>query len=79
MKKEYDLSKMKSRPNPYIGRLKQQVTMRLRRETVVYFKQLARETGMKYQNLIDLYLADCVESERRPTMAWETPGAKSRR
>jgi uncharacterized protein (DUF4415 family) len=76
MRKEYDLGKMKSRPNPYVGRLKQQVTIRLRRETVDYFKQLARETGIKYQHLIDLYLADCAENRRRPTMTWEAPPAK---
>ena len=79
MKREHDLSKMKSRPNPYIGRLKQQVTMRLRRDTVDYFKQLAQETGMKYQNLIDLYLADCVESGRRPRVAWDTPTGRPHR
>jgi uncharacterized protein (DUF4415 family) len=79
MKKEYDLKKMKSRPNPYVGRLKQQVTIRLRRDTVEYFKELARETGMKYQNLIDLYLADCAENRRRPTMTWDPPTARSGR
>jgi uncharacterized protein (DUF4415 family) len=78
MRKEYDLSKMKWRRNPYIGRLKQQVTIRLRRDTVQYFKELARETGMKYQNLIDLYLADCVESGRRPTLAWDVPAETPR-
>jgi len=73
MKKEYDLSKMKSRRNPYFRHLTQRVTLCLRRDTVRYFKELARETGMKYQNLIDLYLADCVESGRRPTLAWDAP------
>jgi len=69
MKKEYDLSKMKARPNPYVGRLRQQVTLRLRRETIAYFKELARETGVDYETLIDLYLADCAENERRPPKA----------
>ena len=79
MRKEHDLSKMKWRRNPYIGRLVQQVTIRLRRDTVRYFKELARETGMKYQNLIDLYLADCVESGRRPTLAWDAaPDAQAK-
>ena len=79
MRKEYDLSKMKWRRNPYIGRLKQQVTIRLRRDTVRYFKDMARETGMKYQNLIDLYLADCVESGRRLMVTWETSLLDSQR
>ena len=67
MKEQYDLSKMKSRPNPYAERLRQQVTLRLRRDTVAYFKVLAQETGVDYQTLIDLYLADCAEAHRRPS------------
>ena len=34
MKKEYDLSTMKSRPNPYAKQLKKQVTMRLEEEVM---------------------------------------------
>ena len=64
MRKEYDLSKMESRPNPYVGRLRQQVTLRLRSDTVEYFKQLAEEVGLRYETLIELYLAEC--GERRP-------------
>lgn len=70
MKSDYDLSKMKSRPNPYAARLRQQVTVRLRRETVEYFKELARETGVDYKTLIDLYLADCADNRRRPVIVW---------
>jgi len=66
MKKEYDLAKMKSRPNPYLARLRQEVTLRLRRDTVEYFKQLAQETGLSYETVIDLYLTDCAENHRRP-------------
>ncbi len=70
MKKEYDLSKMKSRPNPYASRLRREVTIRLRRDTIQYFRELARETGVDYQTLIDLYLADCAENRRRPVIVW---------
>ena len=66
MKKEYDLAKMKSRPNPYVGRLRQQVTLRLRRDTVEYFKELAQEVGSSYETLIDLYLTECAKNRRRP-------------
>jgi hypothetical protein len=66
MKDEYDLAKMKSRPNPFADQLKEQVTLDLRRETVAYFKELAEETGVDYRTLIDLYLSDCAESHRRP-------------
>ncbi len=65
MRVEYDLSKMKSRPNPYAKRLKRQVTIRLGKDVIGYFKQMAQETGVPYQTLIDLYLRDCVLSRRK--------------
>ena len=70
MKKEYDFSKMKGRKNPYAKRLKKQVTIRLGVDVLKYFKDLARETGIPYQNLINLYLRDCVNSKKRPTFKW---------
>ena len=73
MKKEYDLAKMKSRPNPYVGRLRQQVTLRLRRDTIEYFKELAQEAGSSYESLIDRYLTECAENHRRPHV---TPGSR---
>ena len=65
MKTEYDLSKMKCRRNPYAKRLKRQVTIRIGIDVIEYFKQMAEETGVPYQNLINLYLSDCVQSRRR--------------
>lgn len=70
MRKEYDLSKMKGRRNPYAKRLKKQVTIRLGIDVIEYFKALADETGIPYQNLINLYLRDCVVSGRRPALEW---------
>jgi uncharacterized protein (DUF4415 family) len=70
MKAEYDLSKMKSRPNPYAKRLKRQVTIRMGVDVVAYFKQMAKETGVPYQSLIDLYLRDCVQSRRKLRFQW---------
>ena len=70
MRKEYDFSKMKGRKNPYAKRLKQQITIRLGVDVIEYFKDLAAETGIPYQNLINLYLRDCVVSGRRPTLKW---------
>ncbi len=70
MKKEYDLSKMKKRKNPYAKTLKKQVTLRMGVDVIEYFKELALETGMPYQNLIDLYLRDCVENQRKPKIKW---------
>ena len=37
MKKEYDLSKMKMRKNPYASKLKRQVTIRMGDDVVTYF------------------------------------------
>jgi hypothetical protein len=37
---------------------------------VDYFKKLAAELGMPYQNLINLYLRDCAVQKRRPTIEW---------
>ncbi len=74
MKDEYDLSKMKSRPNPYAKRLKKQVTLRMREDVIDYFKTMAEETGIPYQSLINFYLADCMASERQLQMTWVSPG-----
>jgi uncharacterized protein (DUF4415 family) len=70
MRKEYDFSKMKGRKNPYAKQLKKQITIRVGVDVLEYFKQLAEETGIPYQNLINLYLRDCVVSERRPAFKW---------
>lgn len=65
MRNEYEFSKMKSRKNPYAKRLKKQITIRIETETLEYFKQLSQETGIPYQSLINLYLRDCAQSERK--------------
>ena len=70
MKKEYDLSKMKSRKNPYASKLKRQVTIRMGDDVISYFKELADETGIPYQSLINLYLRDCVAKSRKPDLSW---------
>jgi len=70
MKDEYDLSTMKSRPNPYAKKLKKQVTIRLEEEVVDYFKEMAEEASIPYQSLINLYLRDCVTSRRKLNMTW---------
>jgi len=71
MKKEYDLSAMKSRPNPYAKQLKKQITMRLESDVIDYFKNMAKGIGIPYQSLINLYLRDCVASNRELKMQWQ--------
>ena len=69
MRKEYDFSK--SVRNPYIKHLKQQITIRLDKDTVAYFKKLAGETGIAYQVLINLFLKDCAVSKKKPIFKWQ--------
>lgn len=71
MKDEYDFHKMKGRKNPYASKLKQPVTIRLDRDTVSYFKEMAKASGIPYQSLINLYLRDCAASGRKLEMTWE--------
>jgi len=68
MRKNYDFSK--ARRNPYARQLKKQVTIRLDGTTIGYFKALAKEVGVPYQTLINLYLGDCASSRRRLNMRW---------
>tara|TARA_R110002072_G_scaffold3829_1_gene27219 strand:- start:790 stop:1008 length:219 start_codon:yes stop_codon:yes gene_type:complete len=65
MKKEYDLSKMRSRKNPYASKLKKPVTIRLSEDVIEYFKGMAEESGVPYQSLINLYLRDCASQHRK--------------
>lgn len=69
MNTEYDLSKMKSRRNPYGSKLKKPVTMRLSEDVVAYFKGMAADTGVPYQSHINLHLRDCVTQHRRIQIA----------
>ena len=74
MRKQYDFSK--ARRNPYARRLKKQVTIRLDEPTIDYFKRMAREVGVPYQTLMNLYLGDCASSGRRLDMRWTEEGNK---
>ncbi len=68
MRKEYDFTN--SRPNPFASRLKRAVTIRLDEATIAYFQELAEETGIGYQTLINSYLKDCAVTGRRPSVRW---------
>jgi len=70
MRKQYDFAKMKGERNPYVKRLKQPITIRLDKATVAYFKALAEELGMPYQNLINLYLRDCALHRKKLELKW---------
>ena len=70
MKSEYDLANMSSRKNPYAKCLKKQLTIRMGVDIIDYFKEMASETGVPYQNLINLYLRDCVRTHRKLQIKW---------
>jgi len=61
---------MRSRKNPYAKHLKKQVTIRMGVDVIGYFKELSEETGIPYQNLINLYLQECVEKQNKPNPEW---------
>jgi uncharacterized protein (DUF4415 family) len=65
MRKEYDFSDAK--PNPYAARMKKQVTIRLDTAVVDYFKKMSEDSGVPYQNLINLYLKQCAAEGRKLT------------
>ena len=69
MRTKYDFSKAKK--NPYASRLKKQITIRLDDATIAYFKDLAEETGVRYQTLINLYLRDCAENQKKLSLRWK--------
>ncbi|MBQ1477676.1 MAG: BrnA antitoxin family protein [Erysipelotrichaceae bacterium] len=69
MRKEYDFTE--GVKNPYAKKLKKQITMNVDEEVIVYFKKQASKTGIPYQTLINLYLADCVKNRRKLSMSWD--------
>ena len=64
MRYDYDLTN--AIKNPYSDRLKKQITIRLDDNAVIsYFKEMADQTGMLYQNIINYYLLDCVKNNKQ--------------
>ncbi|MEK6625067.1 MAG: CopG family antitoxin [Bdellovibrionota bacterium] len=70
MKKNYDFSKMKEVKPSYLKKLKQQVTIKLDKQVVEYFKMMAKKLEVPYQTLINLYLKDCAESKKTLKLNW---------
>ena len=69
MRKEYDFSAAKK--NPYAAQLKKQITIRLDKESITYFKSISEDVGIPYQSLINLYLRDCAASHRKLNLNWK--------
>ncbi len=69
MRKHYDFSN--SVPNPYAQKLKKQITIRIDKDTIAYFKGMADDKGIPYQSLINLYLRDCAQNHRDLKLHWQ--------
>jgi predicted DNA binding CopG/RHH family protein len=69
MRKEYDFTG--ARLNPYIKKLRKQISIRIDIDTIEYFKRKAEETGIAYQNLINLYLTDCAIHSKNVNIIWK--------
>ncbi len=68
MREEYDFSKAKK--NPYAKKLKQQITINIDTEVIDFFKQMSSISGIPYQTLINLYLSDCANQNRKINISW---------
>jgi len=71
MRDEYDIKNLNPRKNPYSNRLKKQITINIDSDAVDYFKSLSEDSGIPYQTLINLYLADCAKNKKRLQIAWK--------
>lgn len=69
MKEEYNFSK--SVKNPYASKLKKQISIRIENDTIEYFKQLAADIGIPYQNLMNMYLKECAQKNMKPNINWQ--------
>lgn len=71
MRKEYDLKKMKLKPNPYASKLKKSVTIRLDSDVIEYFKKLGEKTNTPYQTFVNDFLRNCKEENLAPKTVWK--------
>lgn len=69
MQKEYDFSNAVK--NPYVGKLKKQITINIDSDSIEYFKAQSKNCGIPYQTLINLYLADCARQKKELHLSWE--------
>ena len=63
MREEYDFHNGKK--NPYIDKLKTQITLELDDRVINYFMNEAKETGIPFQSLINRYLLNCVNKKKK--------------
>lgn len=71
VREEYDIKKLNPRKNPYLSKLKKQITINIDSSTIDFFKNLSSDMGIPYQTLINLYLGDCARNNKKPLITWE--------
>jgi len=69
MQSEYDFSD--SIKNPYSNLLKKSITIRIEPDTINYFKTIAKDSGIPYQTLINLFLTQCAKEHKKPDIVWQ--------
>ncbi len=69
MREEYDFSN--ARKNPYTKNLKKQITINIDNSTIDFFKDQSANSGIPYQTLINLYLSDCANQNRKLNLTWK--------
>ena len=67
MRDEYDFSS--SSPNPYVGKVRRRVTINIDSDTVDYFKEESKRTGVPYQTIINMYLGQCAREKKHLAFA----------
>ena len=68
MREGYDFSN--ARKNPYVKKLKRQITINIDESTIDYFKSQAASSGIPYQTLMNLYLSDCANTKKQLQLSW---------
>ncbi len=69
LEKEFDFSKAVK--NPYAKKLQKKITMNIREDALEYFKKQSSESGIPYQTLINLYLIDCADHNKKLEIQWK--------
>ena len=67
MRDEYDFSNAKK--NPYAPK-KKQISINIDISTINYFKALSEQNGIPYQLLINSYLKDCADHNKKLELHW---------
>lgn len=54
---------------PWYAKSKKTITINLDNSVIAYFKELSEETGISYQNLINMFLLQCAKEKKKPVFA----------